>query len=386
MQPATAILILFVLFAAYSFLSLGAVFLLAINTDSVDEHLRGHDECENDASVKSVSAIVPCRNEVGDIRNCIDSLLAQDYPLLEIVVADGNSEDGTWDILQSYGDRIRAIREGERPHGWTGKNWGAYLGYGASGGEILLFVDGDMVLSREAVSVSVRSMLHEGADMLSLGPKMVMKGFWEKLMLPLFAQFILLLYRPPLMNRDRGRSAMANGQFMMMKRASYEKCGTHEAIRGKVVEDVNLARLFRRNSMKIRFFWASNYLATRMYKRFGELWEGIVRDIQGEVGRNYRTHLAGMLYLAFTFYFPFFMLYFSVIEWNPPLFVLALASLAFVLLRMLILQVGMGSPKYMALLFPLSVGVYLAMSMCAFLRAATGQNVLWKDRNYSMNM
>ena len=379
-------LILFVLFAAYSFLSLGAVFLLAINTDGVDEHLPEHNEREYDAHVASVSVIVPCRNEADGIRNCIDSLLAQDYPFIDIIVADGNSDDGTWDILQSYGDTIRVVREVERPNGWTGKNWGAYLGYSASRGEILLFVDGDMVLSREAVSVSVGSMIHEGADLLSLGPEMVMKGFWERLMLPLFAQFILLLYKPPLMNRDKGRSAMANGQFMMIKRAAYEKCGTHEAIRGKVVEDVNLARLFRNNGLKIRFFWASGYLSTRMYTSFGELWEGIVRDIQGEVGRRYHVHLAGMLYLAFTFYLPFFMLYFSIIGGNSPLSVLALISLAFILLRMLILQVGTESPKYMALLFPLSIGVYLAMSTCAFFRAAKGQNVLWKGRDYSMTM
>ena len=383
-QLITPEFLLFVFFAIYSFLSLGTVFLLAANVDSIDDHLPETDELMSRLPTKTVSVIIPCRNEADDIRGCIDSVLDQDYSRFEVIVADGNSEDGTWDILKSYGDRIKAIREEERPAGWTGKNWGAYLGYRASIGEILLFVDGDMVLSPETVSKSVMSMSHERADLLSLGPRMVMKGFWEKLMLPLFAQFIMLLYMPPLMNRDRGRRAMANGQYMMMDRKAYEKCGTHRAISGKIVEDVNLAKLFRKNGMKIRFYWASGYLSTRMYRNGGELWEGVVRDIQGEVGRKYHVHLAGILYLVLTFYLPFWMLYFSAAGANFLLLVIALMSITFILLRMLIFQIGTESPAYMALLFPVSIGVYTLISVTAFLRAVGGYTVVWKKRNYSM--
>ena len=379
----TVTLLPFFFFAIYSFISLGIVFLLAINVDSIDDHLPGSEEGTHQPGT-TVSVIIPCRNEANDIRGCIDSVLNQDYAGLEVIVADGNSEDGTWEILQSYGDRIKIIREGERPTGWTGKNWGAFLGYKESRGEILLFVDGDMVLTRETVSTTVRSMLHENTDLLSLGPKMVMKGFWEKLMLPLFAQFIMLLYMPPLMNRDRGRVAMANGQYMMMKREAYEKCGTHRAIREKIVEDVNLAKLFRKNGMKIRFYWASGYLSTRMYRNRGELWEGVVRDIQGEVGRKYHIHLAGILYLAFTFYLPFWMMYYSIFDGSLLLLAVSSLSLVFVILRMLIFQIGTGSPAYLALLFPVSIGIYLLISMSAFLRAVAGFKVLWKDRKYSM--
>jgi glycosyltransferase involved in cell wall biosynthesis len=377
-------LALFAFFAVYSFLSLGTAFLLAINVDSIDDHLPDAYEGKPSAKAKKVSIIVPCRNEAEDIRGCIDSILAQDYPELEVIVADGNSEDGTWEILQSYGNRINAIREGERQPGWTGKNWGAHLGYRVAEGELLLFVDGDMVLAPEVVSKSVASMTHESADLFSLGPKMEMKGFWEKLMLPLFAQFILLLCMPPLMNRDRGHMVMANGQYMMMKRSAYEKCGTHEAIKGRVVEDINLAKLFRKNGFRIRFYWASKYLSTRMYRNAGELWEGVVRDIQGEVGKRYIIHTANILYLALTFYLPFWMLYFSAAQGSVILFAFAAASIIFIVLRMVIFQVGTESPVYLALLYPLSIGVYLLIAVSAFLRAVAGYGVLWKDRNYSM--
>ena len=136
--------------------------------------------------------------------------------------------------------------------------------------------------------------------------------------------------------------------------------------------------------MKIRFYWASGYLSTRMYRNRGELWEGVVRDIQGEVGRKYHIHLAGILYLAFTFYLPFWMMYYSIFDGSLLLLAVSSLSLVFVILRMLIFQIGTGSPAYLALLFPVSIGIYLLISMSAFLRAVAGFKVLWKDRKYSM--
>ena len=58
----------------------------------------------SEASFPFVSVIVPCRNEARHIRACIDSILAGDYPAarLEVLVADGMSDDGTREILAGY--------------------------------------------------------------------------------------------------------------------------------------------------------------------------------------------------------------------------------------------------------------------------------------------
>jgi glycosyltransferase involved in cell wall biosynthesis len=58
-----------------------------------------------------VSVICYCRNAAATIGRCIDSILSQDYPNIEVVVQDGASADGTLDILQSYGQRIDLISE-----------------------------------------------------------------------------------------------------------------------------------------------------------------------------------------------------------------------------------------------------------------------------------
>lgn len=53
-----------------------------------------------------LSLITVSYNAAGVIRDCIDSVLAQDYPDLEYIVIDGASTDGTQEIVASYGERI----------------------------------------------------------------------------------------------------------------------------------------------------------------------------------------------------------------------------------------------------------------------------------------
>ena len=67
----------------------------------------------------TVAVVVPCRDEKGFISACLDALITQTYPasLVEIVIADGDSTDGTLDIVEHYcanNERIRVVRNIKR--------------------------------------------------------------------------------------------------------------------------------------------------------------------------------------------------------------------------------------------------------------------------------
>lgn len=69
--------------------------------------------------MKLVSVIIPCRNEVQSVGKCIEAILASDYPLLEIIVVDGMSEDGTRSVLNNLSKSFSNIKIVDNPEKLT---------------------------------------------------------------------------------------------------------------------------------------------------------------------------------------------------------------------------------------------------------------------------
>jgi glycosyltransferase involved in cell wall biosynthesis len=85
-----------------------------------------------------VSVITPVFNGAEFLRVSIDSVLSQDYPSIELIVVDGESADGTLDILRSYGDRITWFSEKDR-----GQSDAINKGSARSAGTILTWLNAD---------------------------------------------------------------------------------------------------------------------------------------------------------------------------------------------------------------------------------------------------
>lgn len=62
----------------------------------------------------SVSVVIPVYNGTNYLREAIDSVLNQTYNNYEIIVVDDGSTDETWAIIQSYGAKVRGIRQENR--------------------------------------------------------------------------------------------------------------------------------------------------------------------------------------------------------------------------------------------------------------------------------
>ncbi len=85
-----------------------------------------------------VSVIVPAYNCAGYVGACLDSILAQDYPQLEILVVDDGSTDGTAACVQSYGEPVRYLHQ---PN--SGSAVARNLGIDSASGELIAFCDSD---------------------------------------------------------------------------------------------------------------------------------------------------------------------------------------------------------------------------------------------------
>jgi glycosyltransferase involved in cell wall biosynthesis len=85
-----------------------------------------------------VSVILPTYNRAWTIKVAIDSILDQAYGNLETIVVDDGSSDDTADLLASYGDRIRVIRQANR-----GVSAARNTGIRTATGELIALLDSD---------------------------------------------------------------------------------------------------------------------------------------------------------------------------------------------------------------------------------------------------
>lgn len=105
-----------------------------------------------------ISVIIPCWNAASFVGEAIESALAQSYTPLEVVVVDDGSTDGSREIIQGFGDRVRYV-EGAHAGGGVARN----RGQRAARGDYWLFLDADDVLLPDAAAVLMEAVKASGA-------------------------------------------------------------------------------------------------------------------------------------------------------------------------------------------------------------------------------
>jgi len=234
--------------------------------------------------VPLVSVIVPARNEEVNLPPLLDSLAETEYPHFEVLVVDDGSEDRTREVVlgarPGNAERIQLIPGSPLPEGWFGKPWACHQGAGEARGEILLFTDADTVHDPLLLSRAVAGLVREDADVVTVIGHQVMGSFWERLLQPQF--FAALAFRFPRAGTPpkptRWRHAIANGQYLLFRRESYETLGGHQAVRGEVVDDMRLAQLLVAGGWRL-LVREEPGLKTRMYRSLGGLVEGWSKNI-----------------------------------------------------------------------------------------------------------
>ncbi len=230
-----------------------------------------------------VSIIVPARNEECNIRRCVESLLEQDYDNYEVIVVDDGSTDGTSRILDeliashSQGNRLYVLRlRDELPEGWAGKPHAVQKGAQEAHGEWLLFTDADTYHAPNALRSSLAQAIEEQADMFTIGSTQELPTFWDKVMMPMVYMGISMLYPPKLVNDPLSKVAVANGQYILIRREVYDAIGGYARpeLRDTLVEDRDLARVVKQQGYKLRFVDGSDLVSVHMYHGLKETWRG----------------------------------------------------------------------------------------------------------------
>jgi glycosyltransferase involved in cell wall biosynthesis len=224
-----------------------------------------------------VSIVVPARNEERCLGACLKSLLAQEGVPFEVIVADDGSTDTTRAIATSF-DGVRVITAAPLPDGWGGKSNACASAARYARGEWLLFTDADTVHAPDSLRVALEEAKGSGAVMLSYSPQQRLTGFAQRAVMPVIFAELARAYRPKEVGDPKSPTAAANGQYLLVRRAVYEKVGGHAAIAKCLLEDVEFARLVKRCGYAIRFR-ASDLVSTHMYAGWRDMRDGWTRNL-----------------------------------------------------------------------------------------------------------
>ena len=342
-----------------------------------------------------ISVIVPARNEERNIRRCIEALLAQTYPNFELIVLNDRSIDATPEILAGLAwrdSRLLVLRGDELPSGWAGKPHALHQAAQSARGEWLCFVDADTFTSPQALASVFRAALEQSADLFSIFTRQELGSFWERVILPLVFTALSVGFAPRKVNDPHKPDAIANGQFIFIKRKVYQALGGHAAIKGSIVEDRDLATLVKRAGYRLVVADGQAVASTRMYTSLAEMWEGWTKNIF--LGLKDRP---GLLLLgafgAFVSVFAALLLplwFLGGLLWGSAgggtlAFVVAIEAAilwGYLIFWRILACSKMEISAWYALATPLGAGVFAAMMIASAWKVLSGRGVTWKGRRY----
>jgi glycosyltransferase involved in cell wall biosynthesis len=242
-----------------------------------------------------LSVIVPARNEAASLGDCLASLLAQSEPGFavgaqwELIVIDDDSTDATPEIARNAaaghsGVTVVTVMKAPKLEsgplsGFTGKTNACWAGAQAASGAWLLFTDADTVYEPGSLSRALHEAEKYHVALLSYSPRQIVTGFWQQAVMPLVFSELASVYPPKQVSDPASSLAASNGQFLLVEREAYFAVGGHRAVGQEILEDVALARAIKRAKYHIRFRYAPDALATRMYRTLPEMVEGWTKNL-----------------------------------------------------------------------------------------------------------
>ncbi len=252
-----------------------------------------------------VSILIPARNEEKNIGNLLKDLQNQDYQNIEIIVFNDLSTDKTAEIVSEYSNldsRIKLINSSGLPNGWLGKNYACHNLSHHAKGAYFLFLDADVQICKDIVINTIGMAKKHNLGLLSIFPKQIMITKGEQISVPVMNYILLSLLPLILVRKLKFPSlAAANGQFMLFESAKYLEYLPHEKMKANKVEDIEIARFYKQNNIKIAVLTGNDTITCRMYNSFSDAANGFSKNVVNFFGNSFA--MATIFWIITTFGF-----------------------------------------------------------------------------------
>lgn len=341
------------------------------------------------ASLPSVVAVVPARNEADVVERCVAALAAQDYRgPFRILLVDDHSEDGTAEAARRGGP-VTVIAAPPLEPGWVGKLWALESGQRALLAEgpapdYWWLTDADIGHAPDTLSRLVAKAEGEKRALVSLMVKLWCASAWERLLIPAFVFFFQKLYPFPRVNDDRNRTAAAAGGCVLVRADTLAAAGGLAAMREAIIDDCTLGALVKRQARREgRGIWlglTAESRSLRPYRGLGEIWRMVARSAYTQLRHNPLLLLGTLLGMLLLYVVP--PLLALSWPWHGQAVAGGLALAAWLLMA---LSEGptlrlYGLSPLRGLLLPLAGFLYSLMTFDSARRHWQGRGATWKGR------
>ena len=336
----------------------------------------------SDDRCPSVSILFGARDEAEKMPEAIHTFLSLDYPRYEVIAVDDRSDDSTGKILAEAAadQRLHPIRIDTLPSSWLGKPHALQTAYENSTGEWLVFTDADVHFAPDLLRRAIAVAEGKGWDHLTLLGEPKMFTFGEKITMTFFGLALVGGTRPYAASNPRSAFYAGVGAFQLIRRAGYEKLGTHRRLAMEVIDDVKLGKLAKEAGLRSGVARAGDAVTVHWHAGVPNIVRGTTKNFFATSG--YRLwvaslHVFGLLLMCV---FPIVVLPF-VHGWALGL---ALLSIALPVIAEIGVAIEFNAPFIFAITYPLGALVFAWMiARSAFVTLRQG-GIVWRGTFYPL--
>lgn len=330
-----------------------------------------------------VSLVLAARNEGATLGRAVPTMLALDYPDLELIAINDRSDDNTGavlDTLAARDPRLKVIHVHELPANWIGKTHALHVGAARATGEWILFTDADIHFEPDALRRAVACAVADRIDLLATVPELHEHGLLLGACVNGFSFCFTIGIQPWRIPQPRAMAHGSVGAFGLVRAATYRRLGGHEPIRLRPDDDVKLGKHFKKNGARCELLHGLGALSVQWYDSTAAMVRGLTKNAYA--GADYRWWVPPLGALAQTavFLWPCAALFFT----SGP------AWSAYLGCVVLILALGVDQTRFTGgrpvhgLLLPVGVAIFSYILLRSMVITHWTGGITWRGTHYPL--
>ena len=254
----------------------------------------------------------------------------------------------------------------------------------------MLFTDADTTHTGSVISLAVSHLLSLELDALTVIPRMLCLDKITKITLPMISTFLHTRFSALRVNDTSKGTGYFFGSFFIIKKSTYDSVGTHEGVKGELVEDGALGKKVKESDFKMRMVRGEHLVDAVWARDMHTLWNALKRLMISLCLQNAKIAVASFFGVLFLLFMAFPILGYSIIFFNSTdsflmLFVIScIASILVYIGGILDATKGLDLKIKYSLFAPVGSFIVVSGFLAGLIQAKSKTAVSWRGRTYNM--